>query len=223
MLAPESNGEGNDLPAMAVLAIRPVTSNAVETAARPVSGGPPGNWRCVGRGDAWVVYIRPPWQGDCPDGCRRRRLCYSTSPLSAGCPASPHRGRGPGRSRSAPTRRGAGPGGGRPGGAAGGLAGRVPPRGPTQLLFRLADVFFGQVRVVEYGPHVVSLRQQLLDPAAGGSMRHRPSGQYCGRRAEQAGSCRPLAGWRFLAAVAGDLGGEPGAGGDAELGEDVHQ
>jgi len=40
-----------------------------------------------------------------------------------------------------------------------GLARRVPPRRPAQLLFTLAYVFFDQVRVDEYGPHVVSLRQ----------------------------------------------------------------
>src|SRR6516162_9093345 len=76
MLAPESNGEGNAVPAMAVLAINPVRNNAVETAARPASGGPPGNWRCIGRGGASVVYIRPPWQADCLDACWRGRLLY---------------------------------------------------------------------------------------------------------------------------------------------------
>src|SRR5215467_11989267 len=105
MLAPESNGEGNVAPAMAVLAIRPVRNKAVETAARPVRGGPPGNWRCIGRGGASVVYIGPPWQGDCPDGCRLRRLRYGR-PLPAVYQPWRTAGRVRDRSRRAPTRRG---------------------------------------------------------------------------------------------------------------------
>jgi hypothetical protein len=43
-------------------------------------------------------------------------------------------------------------------------------RRPVQLLFTQAAEFFGQERVDEHDPHVVSLWQQCPDPAAGSSM-----------------------------------------------------
>src|SRR5260221_14119920 len=65
-------------------------------------------------------------------------------------------GRGPGRSRRAPTRPGAWPLGARSGSAADGTGEAGTAAQTWQLLFTVADVFFDQVRVDEHGPHVVS-------------------------------------------------------------------
>src|SRR6266487_924313 len=88
MLAPESNGEGNAFPAIAVLAISPARNNAVAVTARPASGGPPVNWRWTGRGGAWVVYINTPQQAGGPAGSgRQAAYCLRPKSLISRCGA----------------------------------------------------------------------------------------------------------------------------------------